>query len=71
MRMADRLAEQIEYDYDRQMEKCRKKIRTEDKDDDIGEDAMVLHVKRGKRKKNSGDGKEGGEDGNIELHNNR
>lgn len=50
--MADRLAEQIEYDYEKQLEKCKKKMGVTEKNDDIGEDAMALAVKyRGKGKK--------------------
>lgn len=49
--MADRLAEQIEYDYDAALEKCRKKQEKEERNSDIGEDAMVLAVKRGAPKK--------------------
>lgn len=49
--MADRLAEQIEYDYDAALEKCRKKQEKEEQNSDIGEDAMVLAVKRGASKK--------------------
>lgn len=45
MQMADRLAEQIEYDYEKQMEKCKKKKEAKEKDDDIGEDAMALAVR--------------------------
>ena len=53
LHIADHLAEQIEYDYDEAVEKCRKKREKED-DSDIGEDAMVLSVKyagRGQKKK--------------------
>lgn len=45
MKMADRLAEQIEYDYESQLEKCRKKREAQGDYKDIGEDAMVLAVK--------------------------
>lgn len=44
---ADQLAEQIEYDYDAAVEKCRKKQEKEEQDSDIGEEAMTLMVKRG------------------------
>ena len=43
--IADRLAAQIGYDYEKQMEKCRKKHDKKEKYDDIGEDAMVLAVR--------------------------
>lgn len=53
LHIANHLAEQIEYDYDAAVDKCRKKREKED-DSDIGEDAMVLSVKyagRGQKKK--------------------
>ncbi len=50
MKMADRLAEQIEYDYEKQLEKCQKKMMKKEKDSDIGEDSFVLAVKRGAKK---------------------
>ncbi len=59
MKMADRLAVQIEYDYEKQLEKCKKRMKV--KNGDIGEDAMALAVKysgRGKEAKKEG----GGED---------
>ncbi len=56
MDMADRLAEQIGYDYQKQLEKCLKKQDVKEKNDDIGEDAMVLSVKRGMKS-----GRKGGE----------
>lgn len=59
MKMADRLAEQIEYDYDKQLEKCKKKMKAEAENNDIGEDAVTLAVKYSGRKKES---KKGGED---------
>ncbi len=46
MGMADHFADQIEYDYDAQLEKCRKKMDAEEKEDDIGEESAVLAVKR-------------------------
>ena len=50
MKMADRLAEQIEYDYEKQLEKCKKKMIQKERDSDIGEDSFVLAVKRGVKK---------------------
>lgn len=47
--MADRLAGQIDYDYDVAVEKCRKK--QENRYSDVGEDAMVLAVRSGGTKK--------------------
>ena len=51
MKMADRLAQQIEYDYEKQMEKCKKKMEAKDNhsNSDIGEDALSLTVNRGKK----------------------
>lgn len=51
MDMADRLSEQIEYDYDAAVEKCRKKLEKGEKDSDIGGEALTLTVKRGGSKK--------------------
>lgn len=50
MKMADRLAEQIEYDYEKQLEKCQKKMMKKEKDSDIGEDSFVLAVRHGAKK---------------------
>lgn len=66
MKMADHLAEQIEYAYDKQLDKCKKKMKAEAENNDIGEDAVVLAVKYSGRGKES---KKGGEDdakGNID-----
>lgn len=41
--ISTRIQEQIEYDYDKAMEKCRK---TRADNSDIGEDAMALMIKR-------------------------
>ena len=52
-RLADKLSAQIGYDYEKQLEKCRKKLDTKERQDDVGEDAITLAVKRsgrGKRK---------------------
>ena len=49
--MADRLEEQIEYDYDAAVERCKKKQEKKEQDSDIGEEAMVLAIKRGVHKK--------------------
>lgn len=45
-RLADRLAGQIEYDYDLQMQKCIKKMEKKQSDSDIGEEALTLAAKR-------------------------
>ena len=44
--MADRLADQIEYDYDAAVEKCRKKQEKEERYSDVGEDAVGLLSRR-------------------------
>lgn len=62
--MADRLAEQIEYDYDAAVERCKKKQEKEERDSDIGEEAMALAIKRGIPKKK--DAKEGVESDGVE-----
>ena len=51
LKMADRLSEQIGYDYDKALEKCLKKAEKVAKDDDIGEEALVLALKKGAAKK--------------------
>ena len=48
-KLADKLSVQIEYDYEKQMEKCKKKMGTKTSDDDIGGEAMALAVKRRKK----------------------
>ena len=55
MKMADRLAEQIGYDYDAALEKCKKKFGQKESNSDIGGDAMDLALKYGaKGKKKEG-----------------
>ncbi len=52
-KLADKLSAQIGYDYEKQLEKCKKKMDAIEKLADIGEDAIALAVKRsgrGKRK---------------------
>ena len=51
MDMADRLASQIEYDYDAAIEKCQKKWQKKEKENDIGEDALVLALKKQQKQK--------------------
>ncbi len=51
MKMAARLAEQIDYDYEKQMEKCLKKSGMKERDGDVGEDAMALAIKYSSQKK--------------------
>lgn len=48
-KLADQFSEQIDYNYDEQMKKYLKKIGKKERNDDVGEDAMALAVKRGKR----------------------
>lgn len=50
MKIADKLSEQIEYDYDAAVEKCKKKLKQKSSND-IGEDAMILANRYGKSKK--------------------
>ncbi|MDD2979558.1 MAG: hypothetical protein PHN80_06245 [Hespellia sp.] len=57
MKIADRLAEQIGYDYDQAVEKCKKKQAKKEADSDIGEEAFALMVKRGQQKKEAENGK--------------
>ncbi|MCD7824563.1 MAG: hypothetical protein LUH14_01125 [Clostridiaceae bacterium] len=56
IKMADRLSEQIEYDYEAAVEKCRKKSGQKERVDDVDEDALYLAVNQGKGKR--GDKKE-------------
>lgn len=60
LKMADRLSEQIEYDYDAAKERCLTKRQREEDAGDVGEEAMALALKyaKGKKKKEkkSGDG---------------
>ena len=54
--MANRLAEQIEYDYDAAVEKCKKKLQKQEKENDVGEEALTLALKkRGEKSKNNFD----------------
>ena len=46
MGIADRLQEQIGYDYDAAVKKCRKKADKRESNSDIGEDALLLALKR-------------------------
>lgn len=50
LKMANRLAEQIGYDYDLAVEKCKKKQLKQETNSDIGEEAMALTTKRGMAK---------------------
>lgn len=49
LKLADGLAQQIEYDYEKQLEKCKKKMAAKETNSDVGEDALSLTVKRGKK----------------------
>ncbi len=46
--MAEKISGQIGYDYDKALAKCLKKI---EKESDIGEDALILSLKYGKKPK--------------------
>ena len=60
MKMADRLSEQIGYDYDKAVEKCMKKQQKKESSSDIGGDAMALALKYGtKGKKKEGEANAG------------
>lgn len=50
LKIADKISEQIEYDYDKQFQKCIKKARKAG-NSDVGEDALVLALKKGAIKK--------------------
>lgn len=50
IKIADKLAEQIEYDYDKAVEKCRKKQLKEERDSDIGEDGLSQLAKKRRSK---------------------
>ncbi len=45
-KLANKLSIQIEYDYENQFEKCRKKMSKKVSDNDIGGEAMDLAIKR-------------------------
>ncbi len=51
IKMADRLSEQIEYDYDAALEKCKKKLEQKESASDVGEEAIALAIKQGIGKK--------------------
>ncbi len=53
-KMADRLAEQIGYNYEKQLEKCERKMEVKERKNDIGEEAMTLAVKYGAKGKKEG-----------------
>ncbi len=50
IKMADRFSEQIEYDYDTALEKCRKKSEQKESISDVGGEAMALAMKYEQRK---------------------
>ena len=47
LKIADKISTQIEYDYDKKLEKCLKKS---GKEDDIGQEALILALKKDARK---------------------
>jgi hypothetical protein len=49
MGIADKISEQIEYDYDAKLKKCLKKLEKQD-NSDIGEEALALTIKRTRAK---------------------
>lgn len=46
LQIANKFQAQIGYDYDKAVENCRKKARKQTKGDDIGEDALILALKK-------------------------
>lgn len=46
IKMADRLSEQIGYDYDAAMEKCEKNMQKKETSADVGEEAMALALQK-------------------------
>ena len=56
LKMADRLAEQIGYDYEKKLEECLRKNYAEETDSDIGGDAVELSMKYGRRARKEGGG---------------
>ena len=60
LKMADRLAEQIGYDYEKKLEECLRKNYTEETDSDIGGDAVELSMKYGRRARKEGGGTDAG-----------
>ena len=51
--MADRMQQQVGYDYDKAVEKCRKKQEKKESRDDVGEDALILALKKSAQNKKS------------------
>lgn len=50
LKIANKISEQIDYDYDKQLQKCLKKAQKAD-NSDVGEEALSLALKRGALKK--------------------
>jgi len=50
-RIAKKYADAIGYDYEKAIEKCRKKASRPKREEDIGEDALVLMQRRGAERK--------------------
>jgi hypothetical protein len=48
-RIADELSSQIGYDYDAAVEKCRKRAEKDNKESDVGDEAMSLMLKKARR----------------------
>lgn len=48
MKIADHISEQINYDYDKQIEKCKKALEKKESNSDVGEDAITLATTRHK-----------------------
>lgn len=50
LKIANKISEQIDYDYDKQLQNCLKKAQKAD-NSDVGEEALSLALKRGAIKK--------------------
>lgn len=46
MKIADHISEQINYDYDKQIERCKKALEKKKSNSDVGEDAITLAANR-------------------------
>ncbi len=55
-KISQKLQEQIGYDRDAAIERCRKKKSREEPEDDIGENALVMMVKKAREKKGENHG---------------
>ncbi len=49
MKIANRLSQQIGYDYNEALEKCKKKLTKKEQLDDVGEEALTLSNRRSRK----------------------